>query len=89
MKAKFEQFHAKNPGIYKRMVALTRAVKDTGRKHFSLIGVWSKMRVDLDMNTAEGSHDLNNEYRSHYARLIMEQEPDLVGFFRLRPLRSA
>ena len=70
------------------MVALTRKAKDAGRKHFSLISVWSKTRFDADIDHAEGSDDLNNEYRSHYARLIMEQESDLVRFFRLRPLKS-
>jgi hypothetical protein len=31
-----------------------------------------------------GDFKLNNNYRAHYARLIMHQEPDLDGIFELR-----
>jgi hypothetical protein len=30
-----------------------------------------------------------NDYRSRYARLVMQQEPDLAGLFTLRQLESA
>ena len=32
---------------------------------------------------------LNNDFTSRYARLIMQQEPDLEDFFEVRVLRSA
>ena len=31
---------------------------------------------------------INNNFAPHYARLIMEQEPDLKGFFEVRELRA-
>ncbi len=31
---------------------------------------------------------LNNNFTAYYARLIMEQEPDLAGMFELRKVRG-
>jgi hypothetical protein len=32
---------------------------------------------------------LNNNYRSRFARLIMDNEPDLAGVFETRELKAA
>jgi hypothetical protein len=32
---------------------------------------------------------LNNNYTAHYARLVMNQEPDLAGFFETRQRKEA
>lgn len=52
--------------------------------------VWERARWEFVMGTDDQSSDfkLNNNYHSRYARLIMEQEDDLDGFFDLRELRS-
>jgi hypothetical protein len=40
------------------------------------------------MKTVGDDFKLNNNYHSRYARLIMEREPGLDGFFETRGLRS-
>ena len=39
--------------------------------------------------TASDGFRLNNSLTSRFARLIMEQEPDLEGFFDVRELKAA
>jgi len=45
------------------------------------------LRWERAMKTTDQTEwKLNNNYTSRYARLIMEQEPDLEGFFVTRGL---
>lgn len=40
------------------------------------------------MRTHGDEFKLNNNFRSHYARALMQRERELAGFFELRRLRS-
>ena len=89
IQVRFERFHAANPHIYERLVEAARQMRDAGRTR---IGVghlvedvirWAGERTD----TAD-KYRISNDYRSRYARLIMEQEPDLRGVFEIRQLET-
>ena len=81
----FMRFHQANPHVYDRLVALARNLKT--HHHAAGIGtLWEVLRHDYLMQGLEVPIGLNNNHRSRYARLIMAMEPDLKGFFEVRPL---
>lgn len=85
----FAKFHADNPAVYAELVRLTRQAKVAGRKRIGIgmlfeVVRWNRIVWSRD---ADG-FKLNNSHRSRYARLIMEQEPDLAGMFETRSLHD-
>lgn len=85
---RFTAYHEANPQVYRELVSLAREVKAQGQK--AGIGMlWEVMRWRIFFQTKDpDGWKLNNDYRSRYARLMMEQEEDLAGFFDIRELRS-
>lgn len=88
---RFHQFHTDHPEVYDEIVRLARQVKTAGRERVGMkllfeVIRWNRMLSGV--KDAEG-FKLNNVYTSRYARLVMEQEPDLSGFFETRELQSA
>lgn len=61
-----------------------------GFAHFGIGALWEAARFDRALvlgPDAEGFR-LNNNHRSRAARLLMEQQPELAGFFEVRELRG-
>lgn len=88
----FEEFHAANPLVYDWLVRQARLAKDRGYERIGIELLFAVLRWQRMMQTADPSQDtfkINDHYTSRYARLIMEQEPDLDGLFELRRLTSA
>lgn len=85
---RFEEFHKNNPHVYTKLVALARQVKARGRKNYGIESIYARLRWELEIETTGDSFKLNDHYTSRYARLIMEQEPDLKGFFHIRTLTA-
>ena len=86
---RFEKFHAENPEVYRMLVNLARKVKAAGREKYGIKSLFEQIRWHYTFNPKpEGVEEfkLSNDYTSRYSRLIMEREPDLVGFFNLRPI---
>jgi len=85
--AQFEEFHKNNPEVYEELVRLARQMKARGHKQIGIKMLWEVLRWERAMKTTDQTEwKLNNNYTSRYARLIMEQEPDLEGFFKTREL---
>jgi len=52
--------------------------------------LWEVVRWDMHIDTRTASvWKMNNNFRAHYARLIMACEPDMLGAFDIRQLRAA
>ena len=88
----FEVFHNINPWVYTDLVQLARQAKATGRRTFGIKSLYEVVRWNRFIQTTDPNDDswkLNNNYHSRYARLIMDQEPDLKGFFNVRELKAA
>lgn len=85
---RFLQYHEANPHVYAavRTVALSLRRKDW--RQYGVGACFELLRFHSDVRAISGSWKLNNDYRSRYARLLMEQEPELAGLFQLRRLRS-
>jgi len=89
IQTEFDKYHANNPHVYDLLVQLARKVKARGRKHYSIASLFEQVRwhFNFEVDTDDG-FKISNNHRSRYARLIMEREPDLKGFFNTKTLRS-
>ena len=89
---RFIRFHEENPHVYSTLVQEAVKLRGQGWKHFGLKCLYERARWLITMKTRIPDdmepYKLNNNYTSRYARLIMKQEPDLKGFFRLRKLKE-
>lgn len=86
---KFERFHQDNPHVYIKLVALAREVQERGFRNYSIWALFARLRWHYDFETkSEDGFKLCNDYTSRYSRMLMDREPDLAGFFRIRPLKA-
>lgn len=86
---RFEEFHLNNPRIYALIVRFSREALLAGRQHYGMKAIFERIRWHIFVETrSEDDFKLCNDFTSRYARLVMEQEPDLVDFFELRGLKS-
>ncbi len=86
---KFWQYHHDNPHIYALIVKYAREVKAAGFTTYSINAIFERIRWHVLVETkSEDSFKMSNDHRSRYARLVMKKEPDLKGFFNLRPLTT-
>lgn len=89
---RFREFHDANPEVYDELVALARRAADRGHRRMGIDMLFNIVRWNRLMSTVDTDRTgfkLNNDFRSHYARLIMSQEPDLEGLFETRALHAS
>lgn len=86
MRRNFREFHAKNPQVYKALVRLARQAKERGKNKIGVELLVNVARWEMWLRTEDDHSDfkINSNYKPFYARLIMEQEPDLGGIFETR-----
>jgi len=87
----FEGYHATNPEVYETLVILARQAKAKGLPFIGIDLLWARIRWFAQVETLSNGkvkYRFPNDYRSRYARLIMEKEADLMGFFKTRYLRT-
>lgn len=75
----FDRFHREHPEVLGKLISLARESKDRGFKRMGIAALFEIYRWDARL-------PLNNNFRSRYARKIMEVAPDLQGFFETRAL---
>lgn len=87
----FASFDSQHPDVYRELVALARKTRHAGRDEYGIGSLWEVMRWHRAIrgDTDPDGFKLNNNFRSWYARLIMEREDDLEGFFETRVLRCS
>lgn len=87
---RFFEFHGENPEVYNELVRLARRAVNRGKRRIGIRMLWEVMRWNLTIEVDQGDDEfkLNDHYTSRYARMIMERNSDLAGFFELRTLRS-
>jgi hypothetical protein len=86
---RFEAFHRDNPRVYSLLVRFARYLKGRGWQQAGIGFIWERMRWEIAVTTKDpDGFKLNDHYRSRYARMIMDRESDLDGFFRTRRLTS-
>lgn len=83
---RFLAFHVANPEVYQTIVTLAKQAKAAGHNKYGVKTIVEIMRWNHDISTTGSRFKLPNEYSSRYARLVMDFEPDLDGFFNTSKL---
>ena len=81
---KFWRFHALNPHVEVALRRMALQLKDSGHSRYGLRALFEVLRFKSSIDTTGRQFKLNNNYTSFYARLIMDLEPALIGFFQIR-----
>lgn len=79
-------FHKRHPKVWALFCKFTRERITRGFKHYSVNGVFERIRWETEVVDTEGKtmFKLNNNYRPFYARGFMAKFPEHNGFFRIR-----
>jgi len=77
-------FHWNNPNVLLELQSLAQGLVDAGHRHYSIKGLFEVLRFKHAIKTTGKPYKLNNNLTPFYARLLMEFEPRLVGFFHTR-----
>ncbi len=85
---RFAAFHELNPHVYAALRTLALRLHGTGRRRGSIKQLFEVLRYEYSLRTEGDEYKLNNNYHSRYARLLMENEQALQGWFETRELRS-
>ena len=85
----FWAFHDAHPEVYSELVRRAVIAKSNGFKRYSAKVLIEVVRWYFEFERPDkGPFKINNNFTSRYARLIMECEVDLAGFFETRELRT-
>jgi len=80
---KCERWLRENPHIYDEIVRLAREVKRAGERT-GMKAIFERIRWDVKIRSLGDKWKMNNDYTAPTARIVMEREPDLEGFFATR-----
>lgn len=81
----FWLFHQQNPQVYEVLCTLARQwMQMKGKNKLGIKMLFERARWEIAMTTKSDTFKLNNNHTAFYARLIMQNEPDLAGVFALR-----
>lgn len=86
--AAFAEHHAKHPEVYEALVRLARQARSRGHQRIGIGMLWEVLRWETTIGDHGAEYRLNNDHRSRYARLVMDQEADLAGIFETRSLHT-
>jgi len=83
--SRFERFHKNNPHVYKNLVTLARQFR--AKRPDAIIGIqmlFEVLRWNYYINVdSDEKFKFPNAFAAGYARLIMKQEEDLQGIFKV------
>jgi len=85
---RFRAFHDANPRVYEELRRLALLLRRRGHNRIGIAMLFEQMRWQwYERTTDVTGFKLNNDYRAYYARLLMDQEPELSGIFTTRETR--
>ena len=86
---RFDRWAAKNPDIIELLLKFALEAKQAGRNRFGIAAIVERARWEVNfVSQGEEPFKISNDFKSRLARLLMEMDPTLEGFFELRELRS-
>lgn len=80
----WQKCKAKHPGLLLQLAGLARELKTAGHSRYSMDGLFHILRWETRASTGDLGLKINNNYTAFAARDLMDQYPDLRGFFKLR-----
>ncbi len=91
LEEKFWEFHKRNPRVYELLVHFAREWKSKNHRESCGINMLiERVRWEVNISLVDYTKPalkINNNHAPFYARLIMEQEKDLKGMFKMRKQR--
>lgn len=84
----FRLFDQANPEIRERLRSMSLRLRRSGWKRCGMKMLFEQLCWLHAIETNGGAYKINNNYTALYARLLMQHEPELAGFFELRDRRS-
>jgi hypothetical protein len=85
---RFEMFHAQNPWVLRAYEKLATDWVAKGNKRLGIGMLTEIIRWQYGRQTTGSDFKLDNNFRSRYARLIMDRNPGWAGLFETRELRT-
>ena len=84
---RFWEYDARHPEVYILIVKYARELKARGHILYSMDAILHRIRwhYQAEKDVIE-EFKMINDFTSRYARVVMEREPDLEGFFKLHKL---
>lgn len=86
---RFQAFHEANPHVYHALRKMALDLRRRGFRRYGIKALFEVLRFNHAIQTNGDAYKLNNNYTALYARLLMEREPHLRGFFETRKRVSA
>lgn len=87
IEARFRRFHSKHPEVYLELRDVCRTWRRNGGQHWSVDAAYHVLRFQrrlAGLPDDDEIYRLNNNYTALYARLLMDNEPELAGLFEIR-----
>ncbi len=90
IRERFEIFHDANPTVFSALRQMALQLRLRGARRGSIKALMETLRWlhQLTVDPDNSGFKLNNDYTALYARLLMEREPALAGFFETRARRA-
>ena len=82
--AGWSEVKRKNPRLLPHLARIALELKHRGHQRYSVDGVFHIARWETGESTGDLNLKINNNYSAFAARDLMEQYPQLEGFFQLR-----
>lgn len=91
IQAQFEEFHRKNPQVYRWLEYFTAQAVERGKHKLGIRMLWERVRWEVYMSTDDPSSEykINDHYHSRYVRLLVSEHPEYKDLFEMRRLRTA
>jgi hypothetical protein len=88
---RFDAFHGMNPQVYSALVEIALQMKHRGYTKGSIVLMYELLRAvnTKRIQTSSDGFGLSDNFRSRYARMIMDRVSDLRNFFNTKELPSA
>tara|TARA_R110002110_G_scaffold404410_1_gene622664 strand:+ start:973 stop:1278 length:306 start_codon:yes stop_codon:yes gene_type:complete len=84
----WQQCKAKNPDLLLQLARLARKLKVSGHSRYSMDGLFHILRWETRVTTGDLGLKVNNNHTAFAARDLMDQFPDLEGFFKTREQKA-
>lgn len=86
---RFKAWLARNSDIIEVYKKFAMQVKSAGYSRYGIAAITERVRWHYQFERdVHEDFKINNNYRSRMARLLMEQYPELDGFFEIRKLKT-
>jgi hypothetical protein len=75
--------------VEREVIRLARELRAAGVRRYGIAGIWERLRWDRAVRVPGSAEwKLDNRYRSHLARKVMAEVPELEELFETRDLRG-